>query len=120
MSNSAVGASSATYRKAVNNIAEAIKSDPKHSKYPSDDLSIMIDEIPDAMKAKAIEWYERGVKRGMAKATDLMLDGKIYMDNENVHAPDIIKVKTKIKMSGGDWERKDIIIKATDIGFDLE
>jgi hypothetical protein len=100
MADSSVGAASATYRKAVNGIADAIKTDPRHTKYPSDDFQDMLDEIPEAMREKALQWYERGIKRGMRVATDLMAEGEIYKEGDIVHAPNSMKVKSKIKMSG--------------------
>lgn len=117
MSDSPIGAASATYRKAVNGIAEAIKVDPRHTKHPSEDFQDMIDEIPEAIREKALQWYERGIKRGMRKATDLMAEGEIYREGDTVHAPNIMKVNTKIKMSGGEWEKYSVTIKAKDIGF---
>lgn len=117
MSDSPVGAASATYRKAVNGIAEAIKTNPRHTKYPSEDFQDMIDEIPEAMREKALQWYERGIKRGMRKATDLMAEGVIYKEDDTVHAPNSIKVQTKVKMSGGEWEKYSVTLKAKDIGF---
>jgi hypothetical protein len=40
--NSPVGAASATYRKAVNRIAETLHQEPSHSKYPELDFDIAI------------------------------------------------------------------------------
>lgn len=77
----------------------------------------MIDEIPEAMREKALQWYERGIKRGMRVATDLMAEGGIYKVGDTVHAPSRMKVQTKVKMSGGDWEKYSVTIKAKDIGF---
>ena len=117
MSKSPVGASSATYRTAVNEIADAIKTEPNHGKYPSDDLLTIIDEIPEAMREMALEWYTKGIKRGMRKATDLMVDGSIYKKGNTVYAPNSINMSTQIKALGGDIEKKKIIISASDIGF---
>lgn len=58
MSDSSVGAASATYRKAVNGIANAIKTDPRHTKYPSEDFQDMLDEIPEAMCERAFQWVQ--------------------------------------------------------------
>ncbi|MDC9521326.1 hypothetical protein PSH55_09355 [Pseudoalteromonas sp. Angola-31] len=117
MSDSSVAASCATYRKVVDGIAKAIKTVPHHTKYPSEDFREMIDEIPEAMREKALQWYERGIKRGMSKATDLMAKGEIYREGNIVHAPKSIKVQTKIKVSGGAWEKYSVTVKAKDIGF---
>lgn len=118
MSNSPVGAASATYRKAVNGIADALNQEPSHSKYPSLDLDTALEGIPEALKEKAIEWYIRGIKRGMAKATDLMASNKIYSENGFVYAPQKIKVNVKTKFAGGKWESHEVIVKSSEVGFE--
>ncbi|MFM2478544.1 hypothetical protein [Celerinatantimonas sp. MCCC 1A17872] len=69
------------------------------------------------MREKALQWYKRGIKRGMRVATDLMAEGEIYKEADIVHAPNSMKVKSKIKMSGGDWEKYSVTVKAKEIGF---
>ncbi len=118
MSNSPKRAASATYRKAVNGIAEVLDKNPNHSRYPSQDLDMALADIPEAMKEKAIEWYIRGIKRGMSKATDLMADGDIYIENETVIAPKSININVRTKFKGGNWEPLKVKIKAKEIGFD--
>uniref|UniRef100_E6PQH2 Uncharacterized protein n=1 Tax=mine drainage metagenome TaxID=410659 RepID=E6PQH2_9ZZZZ len=118
MSNSPISAASATYRKAVNGIAEALDQEPNHSSRPSLDFEAALEGIPDAIKSRAIEWYIRGIKRGMAKATDLMAEQKIYVQEGTVYAPKTIKVKVRTKLSGGEWERQEIIVKSNEIGFE--
>lgn len=118
MSKSPVGAASATYRKAVNGIAEALDQEPNHSKYPSLDFESALADIPLAIKEKALEWYIRGVKRGMAKATDLMVEEKIYKENGTVYAPHKIKFNVRTKFNGGKWEFMQVEIQAKEIGFE--
>jgi hypothetical protein len=118
MSNSPVSASSATYRKAVNGIAEALDQEPSHSSRPSLDFEDALEGIPEAIKQKAIEWYVRGIKRGMAKATDLMAEQKIYVQDGTVYAPKKIKVKVRTKLSGGEWERREVVVQSHEIGFE--
>jgi hypothetical protein len=118
MSNSPISAASATYRKAVNGIAEALDQEPNHSRHPSLDFEAALEGIPDAIKQKAIEWYIRGIKRGMAKATDLMAEQKIYVREGTVYAPKTIKVKVRTKLSGSEWERQEIVVQAREIGFE--
>lgn len=118
MSNSPAGAASATCRKAVNGIADALNQEPSHSKYPGLDLDAALDGIPEALKEKAIEWYIRGIKRGMAKATDLMVSNEIYFENGVVYAPQKIKVNVKTKFAGGNWEPLEVIVKPSEIGFE--
>lgn len=117
MSNSPAGAASATYRKAVNGIADALKQEASHSKYPSLDFDVALESIPEALKEKAIEWYIRGIKRGLEKATDLMASNEIYSENGFVYAPQKIKVNVKTKFAGGNWESHEMIVKSSEIGF---
>lgn len=118
MSNSPVSASSATYRKAVNGIAEALDQEPNHSSDPSLDFESALESIPDAIKQRAIDWYIRGIKRGMAKATDLMAEQKIYVQDGTVYAPTKIKIKVRTKLSGGEWERREVVVESREIGFE--
>ncbi|NYE61994.1 hypothetical protein FHW58_003201 [Duganella sp. 1224] len=119
MSKTPVGAASATYRKAVNGIAEVLEIEPSHSRYPSLDFEAALEAIPDAIKEQAIEWYIRGIKRGMAKATDLMAEGIIYVhDDGAVRAPAKMEVKVRTKMRGEEWNRHSVNVKATEIGFE--
>ena len=69
------------------------------------------------MRDKALQWYEKGIKRGMRVATDLMAEGKIYKEGNMVNAPNSMNVQTKIKILGGQWEKYSVTIKAKDIGF---
>ena len=118
MRNSPVSASSATYRKAVNGLAEALDQEPNHSSRPSLDFEAALEGIPEAIKQKAIEWYVRGIKRGMAKATDLMAEKKIYVQDGTVYAPKTIKVKVRTKFSSGEWEQREVVVQSHEIGFE--
>jgi hypothetical protein len=69
VANTLVGASSATYRTAVNKVAKAIKRKPRHTRYPSKDLDDIVRKIPGVLDQEIIKWYKLGVKRGMRKAT---------------------------------------------------
>ncbi len=117
---SPVAASSATYRKAVNSISNAIDTQHSHSKYPSQDLLDIVDEIPEAMKEKALEWYERGIKRGLSKATDMMAEGKIYKDGDFVVAPSVFNIKVRTKFKGDKWEQRTVVVEASEIGFERQ
>jgi len=117
MSKSPAGASSATYRKVVNGIASAVGQKPSHSKYPSEDFEAALELIPDALKEKALEWYIRGIKRGMAKAIDLMAEGTIYVQDGTVRAPPTMEVKVRTKLRG-EWDRHAVEVQAKEIGFE--
>lgn len=118
MSKQSTAAASATYRKAVNRIAEVLDKDPDHSRYPSVDFDAAIESIPETMREKALEWYERGIRRGLSKATDLMADKTIYIEDGVVYAPKIIKVKVRTKMSGAEWAHHEFSIRSSEIGFE--
>ncbi|CAB3643582.1 hypothetical protein [Trinickia soli] len=112
------GAAPATYRKVVNGLSRALDRDPVHTRRPSQDFELLLDEIPEAMKTKALEWYERGIKRGLARATDLMGSGKITVAEGVVYAPSEIQVNVRTKFRGEEWESREFIVASTDIGFD--
>lgn len=117
---SSAGAAPATYRKAVNGIADALGKDPVHSKYPGSDFEDALDSIPEELKKKALEWYERGIKRGMAHATDLMASGDIKIADGVVTAPVKMKLKVRTRFQGEDWVSREVTIKSVDIGFKTE
>ncbi|KRV69374.1 hypothetical protein AO721_10755 [Aeromonas veronii] len=118
MGKESIAAASATYRKVVNEIAEVLDKEPEHSRYPSADFEAALESIPAAMREKALEWYERGIRRGLSRATDLMADKTIYLKNDVVYAPKTIKIKVRIKMSGDKWTVREFRIHTKDIGFD--
>jgi hypothetical protein len=115
--NSPIAAASATYRIAVNGISEVLDVDAIHSDKPSKDFEDALSRIPEEMKGYALEWYERGIKRGLTKATDLMASGKIYFQANYVYAPPVIKVRVRTKMKSGDWESHTLEVSAEEIGF---
>lgn len=105
-------------RKAVTGIAGAVGREPVHTQFPSVDLDLALETIPEAMREKAMEWYIRGIKRGMAKATQMMADGEITMEGDTVVAPAKMKVRVRTRHAGGDWEKHEITVKADEIGFE--
>jgi hypothetical protein len=117
MRSSPVAAASATYRKAFTGIATALNKTPLHSRYPSLDLNVALQGIPVAMREKALEWYVRGIKRGMAKATDLMAAKKIYLKGDDVYAPSAMTVHVQVKLGGAKWKPLKVKVRARDVGF---
>ncbi|MDH6164856.1 hypothetical protein M2354_004618 [Leclercia adecarboxylata] len=118
MGKSEIAAVSATYTIANKKVASALGKKARHSGRPSLDLDEIVADIPEAMKEKALEWYLRGIKRGMKKATDLMLEGKVYMQDGAVYAPDTIRVKVRTRFRNEEWSSREFQVKAADIGFD--
>jgi len=113
-----IKASSTTYRKATNEVAKKLKLKADHTKYPSDDFKEITDLIPDKIKDKALKWYKIGIKRGLMKATDLMLDGKIHKKGDTIYCPNSFDIKVKTKFSGEKWTKRKYKINAEDIGFE--
>lgn len=118
MEKSKIAIASATYTIASQKVAGALGKKARYSGRPSQDLEEIVADIPEAMKEKALEWYLRGIKRGMTKATNLMLDGKIYMQDGAVFAPDTITVKVRTRFRNEEWSSKEFKVKASEIGFD--
>lgn len=112
-----IKASSATYRKATNMMAKQLRIDPEHTEYPSDDFKEMADLIPEKVREKALQWYKMGIKRGLAKATDMMLEGKISKRKNTVFCPSNFEVKVITKFAGEKWKSRKYTIRAKDIGF---
>ena len=118
MKKTLAGASSASIRKAVNGISAAIDRKPRHTRYPSLDLQFVLNEIPKNMQKKAIEWYVRGIKRGMAAATDKMAAREIMLVGDNIEAPQEMTIKVRTKFAGEKWTQRKIKVAAEEIGFE--
>jgi hypothetical protein len=99
-------------------VAKKLRIDPQHGKYPSDDFKEIIELIPEEIRKKAVKWYKMGIKRGFAKATDMMLDGEIYKKGNTVYCPNRFEIRVKTKFSSEPWVKRKIEIKADDIGFE--
>ncbi|WLV39299.1 hypothetical protein [Morganella morganii] len=119
MGKSEIGAVCATYRIAHKKVAVALGKEAQHTGSPKMDLDEIVADIPEAQKEKALEWYLRGIKRGMKKATDLMLEGEIYAEDGMVFAPDTMTVKVKTRFKNEEWSSREFKIEASDIGFDI-
>ena len=113
-----IKASSATYRKATNEVAKKLKIDPEHTEYPSDDFQAISEMIPEKINKAALKWYRMGIKRGFRKATDMMLDGKFHLKASTLYGPDEIEFKVKTRFAGEKWISRKIKIDPEEIGFD--
>lgn len=116
--NSAAAAASASKRKSVTKLAEALEMAPIHTESPSEDFEFFLEKIPEKMKKKALHWYLNGIRRGMKIATDKMANEEITFDGTHVLAPSLIKTKVKFRVKGSDWDSRVVKIKATEIGFE--
>ncbi len=113
-----IKASSATYRKATNEVAKQLKVDPGHTEYPSDDFQSISELIPEKIHKAALKWYKMGIKRGFKKATDMMLEKKFHIKGSTLYGPDKIEFKVKTKFAGKEWTSRKIKIDPEEIGFD--
>jgi len=113
-----IKASSATYRKATNEVAKKLKVKPEHTKYPGDDFLAVSELIPDKIKEAALKWYKMGIKRGFSKATDMMVDGAFHLKASTLYGPKKIEFKVKTRFAGEKWTSRKIKIDPEDIGFD--
>lgn len=108
----------AAKRNAVENLASALGKDVKHSRSPNADFELLLNEIPKKFQDKALKWYELGIRRGMKVATDMVADGRITFDGENVYAPSKISVAVRTKFLDEESVKRKFEIKAVDIGFE--
>ncbi len=116
--NNPIAAASATYRKATNKIATTLGREPLHSRSPRQDFELLVDDLPASIKERALQWYERGIKRGIAYATDKVVDGTFKLDDDgSLIAPDIFSLKVRTKILNGKWESHKIEIDPEDVGF---
>lgn len=110
-------AASATYRKAVNTIAAALRIDPQHTRYPSEDLDIHAELIDEKSKERALEWYRRGLKRGFINACDAILEGDIEMKGNTLYSPKKVSISVRVKFKGEKWKDEEFIFSSDDLGF---
>lgn len=113
-----IGVASATYRKASNAIAERLKVNPDHSEFPEEDFFRIVGLIDPNSTARAIKFYDIGVRRGLKQATDWFADGTIKYRDHSVVAPERLTVKSKIKFCGSKWRRHRVHVKTEDVGFE--
>jgi hypothetical protein len=118
-SKEAIEAASKTYRKATTEVARRLlKSKPSHTKYPSEDFQEVLGLAEAKMEEKELEWYRRGLVRGLTKTTDWLLDGTISYKGDHLEAPQELEINVRIRLSGKGWESRQFTIKASEIGFD--
>jgi hypothetical protein len=116
-SKSSAAAASAAYRNALKKVAEVIDVEPTMTSYPKSDLDALLDTVPEAMRARILEWYQRGIKRGIAYATDRMADSTIRFDEDGaVIAPDVFNVRVGFRIDGKKDSRV-FEIDAEKVGF---
>lgn len=111
------GAASATYRKVVNKIAEALQIEPLHTRYPSDDLDFYVDQIDDKSKDRALKMYRKGLKRGFINACDAILKGELELKRNTLYAPKKVTISVKITFKGERGKSEKFVFTAKELGF---
>jgi hypothetical protein len=111
------GAASATYRKAVNKIADALQIEPLHTRYPSEDLDVYVDQIDEKSKERALKMYRKGLKRGFINACDAILKGDLEMKDNTLYAPKKVMISVKITFKGERAKSEKFVFTAKELGF---
>lgn len=118
--NKGAEASSKTYRKAIRKLVTTLAPDedvPTRG-LPTEDFEESLNLARTASERRALEWYRRGLVRGIAKATDWLLDGKISSSGTDLVFNDPeFEVKVRIKLKGKKWRKKTFTIKPCEVGF---
>jgi len=115
--NSPVASASATYRKAVNTIADALRIDPQHTRYPSEDLDLHAELIDEKSKERALEWYRRGLRRGFINACDAILEGDLELKGNTLYAPKKIVISVRVRFKGDKRRDKEFVFSSEELGF---
>ncbi len=111
------GAASATYRKAVNKIADALQIEPLHTRYPSEDLDFHADQIDEESKNRALKMYRKGLRRGFINACDAILKGDLELKDKTLYAPKKVAISVKIKFKSEKWRSEEFVFTAKELEF---
>ena len=115
---SPTAASSATYRKATNRVARTLGEEPEHTQYPSEDFEAITDLIDPKSRERALEWYERGIRRGLIQACNAMLRGDLELNDKTLYCPaDGITASVRVKFRGERWTQEEFAFTAEELGF---
>lgn len=112
-----VGASSATYRKAVNKISDVLNLDPHHTKYPSEDFESAIELIDEESRKRALKWYKRGLRRGFEEACDAVVNGDLELKGDTLYCPSKVVISVRVKFRGMEAKDKEFEFTADELGF---
>lgn len=101
-------ASSKTYRKAVNILAEEFDIEPDHSDRPSQDYRHAVDLVGDKLRERARNYYRLGIRRGLIVGCERMLEGDLTLDGDTLWLlKDGVAVKVKIRYDPADDKESD-------------
>lgn len=118
MGNYAAKYASKTYRNVVNKTAKALRVDPIHTKYPSEDFDSILAVMDEKSQKRALEFYRLGLRRGYDKATTDVANGILYFENEKLIFPkDKITITVHIRFTGCARRTEKFKFSANDLGF---
>jgi hypothetical protein len=112
-----IGAASATYRKAVNKVAQALRIDPNHTRYPSEDFESISDLIDEKSRERAFQWYRRGLRRGFEEACDAIVEGKLELKGNTLYCPNKVVISVRMKFKDAPRVEHEFTFSADDLGF---
>lgn len=112
-----IGAASATYRKAVNKVAQAIRVDPNHTRYPSEDFESISDLIDEKSRERALQWYRRGLRRGFEEACDAIVEGKLELKGKTLYCPNEVVISVRVKFKDTSRSEMEFTFSADELGF---
>ncbi len=117
-SHTPVGASSATYRKVVNRLAQELREPAVHTRYPSDDFQALAKAIDPVSRKRALRWYKRGIRRGFIEACDAILDRQLKLKKNVLRCPPKVSIFVKVRFAGQRWSRMNFRFDAEDLDFE--
>lgn len=120
MNDGETAASSATYRKATNMLADELDIEPKHSTRPSRDFERTVDQVSDELRRRARRYYRRGIQRGFIAACNQMLSGQLEFKDKELHLHSK-KVRITVNLrygSGDDKVRETFIFSPKKLDFE--
>jgi hypothetical protein len=98
-------------------VTETLRIPPNHTRYPSGDFETVTGLIDEKAKERALQWYERGIRRGFIEACDAFLDGQLELKAGTLYCPSKVVISVRVKFRGDDWQNRDFEFKAEDIDF---
>ncbi|WP_298242038.1 hypothetical protein [uncultured Bradyrhizobium sp.] len=111
------GASKAL-RGASNRLGRRLGQAVKHTRSPRADFDQLLKDVRDPRKL-AESYYLMGLKRGLNKATDYILDGTFNFDKQgDLRSPKKLKVDVRLGLPGQSVKPRSFKINADDFGFD--
>ena len=108
MPNLAAEASSKTYRRATNLLANELDIEPDHTDRPSEDYLRALDLAGDKLREQARRYYRLGVRRGLIAACDRMLQGDLTLDGDTLRlSTSDVTVIVKIRYALDDDKKRE-------------